>query len=107
MILKKDDLVREIKRLSNLLDAHYNSQLNFRNHCYLRIAYDTTIADQWDAQVKKPFTKYASTEQLQNALALLNLYLVDETKLLADNQNSLLFRKRKPKHDAKTEITLF
>ncbi|MBC7525323.1 MAG: acetyltransferase [Flavobacterium sp.] len=93
MIKNKTILPSEIKRLSNLLDKQYDSKLNFRNHCYLRIAYDNSVHDKWDLKVKRPFTKFATNEQLNNAICLLKIYLEDEVKLLRDNQKSLAFRK--------------
>lgn len=85
-------LAFEITVLSNVLDKHYNKELNFRNHCYLRIAFDATVQNKWDTKVGKPFTKYASEAQLQNALALLKGYLLDKQLLLIDNEKSLAFR---------------
>jgi len=85
-------LAFEITVLANVLDKHYNKELNFRNHCYLRIAFDATVNNKWDTKVEKPFTKYASEAQLQNALALLRGYLLDKQLLLIDNEKSLAFR---------------
>lgn len=90
----KNDLISEIKKLSNQLDIKYNPELNFRNHCYLRIAYDNTVNNKWDIVVKRPFTKYASEHQLETALNFLKLYLSDQKKLLNDNEISLAFRKK-------------
>ena len=94
MTQEKILLSAEIKRLSNLLDAYYNTELNFRNHCYLRIAYDAVVHDKWDSKIKKPFIKNATENQLQNALALLNKYLSDKQMLLADNEKSLFLRQQ-------------
>mgnify|MGYP005843544331 CR=1 FL=1 len=91
---KNTHLVTEIKQLANFLDTHYAAKLNFRNHCYLRIAFDNTVNDKWDAKVAKPFLKYAKNEQLQNVLHLLTTYLDDELLLLSDNEKSLAFRKQ-------------
>ncbi len=86
-------LAFDITVLSNVLDKHYNKELNFRNHCYLRIAFDATVNNKWDTKVGKPYTKYASEAQLQSALALLKGYLLDKQLLLMDNEKSLAFRK--------------
>jgi hypothetical protein len=94
MLNEKTQLISEIKRLSNRLDNQYTKELNFRNHCYLRIAYDNTTQDKWDKKVAKPFVKYATIAQLQNAVDLLNVYLSDKLKLLSDNEKSLNFRKK-------------
>jgi len=85
-------LAFDITVLSNVLDKHYKKELNFRNHCYLRIAFDATVNNKWDTKVGKPYTKYASEAQLQNALALLKGYLLDKQLLLMDNEKSLAFR---------------
>ena len=84
--------ILELKRLSIFLDKHYDNELNFRNHCYLRIAYDNATQDKWDNIVNKPFVKYATIFQLQQAVVLLNKYLFDKLTLLSDNGKSLDFR---------------
>lgn len=81
-------LAFDITVLSTVLDKHYNKELNFRNHCYLRIAFDATVNNKWDTKMGKPFTKYASETQLQSALALLKGYLLDKQLLLIDNEKS-------------------
>ena len=94
MIQEKNILIANIKQLSNELDSQYNGELNFRNHCYLRIAYDNTVNNKWDIVVKKPFTKYANEHQLETALNFLKLYLSDKKRLINDNEISLAFRKK-------------
>lgn len=89
----KKEIVNEIKFLSNKLEKIYFTMLNLRNHCFLRVAYDITVQDKWDLKINKPFTKYATDEQLKCAISLLKAYLVDENKLLLDNKKSLSFRK--------------
>jgi len=61
----KDDVGNEIKRLSNSLEKQFETQLNFKNHCYLRIAYDNTANNKWDNVIAKPFIKNANEEQLK------------------------------------------
>lgn len=106
MSLNRDVLVSDIKKLSNELEHQYCAEFNFRNHCYLRIAYDNTLNDKWDQLVMRPFTKFAATEQLLKAIQLLNAYTADKNKLLADNANSLAFRKKyeMPKTDKQTTL---
>ena len=82
----------EIIRLSNLLDAHYASELNFRNHCYLRIAYDNTVNNKWDNVIVKPFIKNANEDQLNDALMLLKNYVTDKVVLNNHNLLSLKYR---------------
>lgn len=85
-------LAADIKFVSNALDTHYDKELNFRNHCYLRIAFDNTVNNKWDTKVEKPFVKYATEAQLQNALILLKSYLLNKQLLLIDHKKSLEFR---------------
>ncbi len=92
MLNDRIHLISEINRLSDMLDNQYNNELNFRNHCYLRIAYDNTTQDKWDIRVAKPFVKYATNMQLQSAVDLLNKYSSDKLILLSDNDKSLNFR---------------
>ena len=84
----------EIIRLSNFLDAHYASELNFRNHCYLRIAYDNTINNKWDNVVAKPFIKNASEDQLNSVVGLLKNYTINKDLLIKHNLLSLAFRQK-------------
>ena len=107
MSQEKLSLISEIKRLSNLLDARYNNELNFRNHCYLRIAYDAVLQDKWDVKVNKPFVKYATENQLESAFALLKIYFSDKQQLLADNEKSLLFRQQYKNHTRDNDGKLF
>ena len=84
----------EIIRLSNLLDEQFAEELSFRNHCYLRIAYDNTVKNKWDNVIQKPFNKNATDVQLKNALLLLNSYVSNKKLLLKHNISSLQFRKK-------------
>ena len=88
----RDSLIKEIIRLSNQLDEQFAKELNFRNHCYLRIAYDNTVKSKWDNVIQKPFSKNANEEKLKNALLLLNTYVSDKQLLLDHNKTSLKFR---------------
>ena len=91
---KRVSLSEEIIRLSNQLDEQFAKELNFRNHCYLRIAYDNIVKNKWDIVVSKPFTKYATQEQLKNTVLLLNKYVTNKQLLLSHNDLSLGFRKK-------------
>ena len=84
----------KIIELFNFLDAHYASELNFRNHCYLRIAYDNTINNKWDNVVAKPFIKNASEDQLNNVVGLLKNYTINKDLLIEHNLLSLAFRQK-------------
>ncbi len=107
MSFTKNTLIASIKKLSNELDTHYGAELNFRNHCYLRIAYDATIAKKWDLVIKRPFTKYANEIQLQKVIDLLLIYKTDTTKLLQDNEKSLNYRKKTITAKSNLILTLF
>lgn len=107
MLQKKNILISNIKLLSNELDSQYNDELNFRNHCYLRIAYDNVVQNKWDVILKRPFTKFASENQLKNVVAFLNLYRSDKKKLLIDNKRSLDFRKKVTESNTAFTTTLF
>lgn len=91
----KKELINQIKSLSNYLDGLYESKTNFRNHCYLRIAYDNTCGGKWDLLVNKPFVDNATPVQLTTAVEYLNRYKNDFEVLVSDNKKSLNFRKRK------------
>lgn len=107
MIQKKNSIIANIKQLSDELDLQYCTELNFRNHCYLRIAYDNIVQNKWDIVIKRPFVKYATENQLQNAAAILQLYKSDKKRLLTDNEKSLGFRKNAEDIKTKHLITLF
>lgn len=80
-------------QLANNLETQYPN-LNFKNHCYLRIAYDNTVNAKWDTVVARPFKANASLEQVYRVVWLLMLYKTDKELLLQHNKNSLTFRKK-------------
>lgn len=79
--------------LPEKLAAHY-PELNFSNHCYLRIALDNTVEAKWDTIISRPAYKNLKEEQLNNIRALLQRYFDDKALLLEHNQNSLRWRKK-------------
>lgn len=89
---KKISLLLEINSLANHLDALYSKELNFRNHCYLRIAFDMVIGDKWDTKINRPFLKNASEAQLENVVMLLKSYTTEKRNLQTDNTKSLTYR---------------
>ncbi len=107
MLEEKANLIFQIKEFSNLLDKQYCKELNFRNHCYLRIAYDNTVLDQWDNVVNKPFVKFATIAQLKNVINLFNKYSIDKVMLLSDNEKSLNYRKHYKKDILNFQNELF
>lgn len=90
----KEELINQIKSLSNDLDKLYSDKVSFRNHCYLRIAYDNTCGDKWDLVVNRPFIKNATLLQLTISLSYLLRYKNDFTTLISDNTKSLQYRKK-------------
>lgn len=92
--MQRASLIKEIMKLSNLLDKQYYAQSRFRNHCYLRIAYDKVCNDKWDLQVKRPFIEHAPVIKLHQALEYLQKYRVNYSVLIEDNIQSLSFRKQ-------------
>ena len=82
-----------ITKLANELEKQY-SNLNFMNHCYLRIAYDNVVNAKWDTLIDRPFTLNASLNQVSKATNLLILYKTDKYLLLEHNKISLTYRKK-------------
>ena len=107
MNFEKNAIITEIKKLSNLLDAQYNSELNFRNHCYLRIAYDCALNNKWDLVVNKPFVNNADIKILLTVQNSLRTYINDKKQLLTDNEKSLYFRKKAKELKPPRTNTLF
>jgi hypothetical protein len=82
-----------IAELANDLEKQYPN-LNFRNHCYLRIAYDNAVDCKWDTVVNRPFTANANLIQLTRAKWFLGLYKTDKELLLKHNKISLTYRNK-------------
>ena len=80
-------------QLANELEKQY-PDLNFKNHCYLRIAYDNVVHAKWDTVVDRPFVARASSRQVNKANFLLGLYKEDKALLLEHNKISLTFRQK-------------
>ncbi|MEM7107945.1 MAG: acetyltransferase [Bacteroidota bacterium] len=72
-------------------------KLNFRNHCYWRIALDNTLQDKWDTVVQRPAYANLSAAQLRQVVELLEAYEKNEPLLKEHNKNSLIFRRLKSK----------
>ncbi|MEL6483965.1 MAG: acetyltransferase [Bacteroidota bacterium] len=68
-------------------------ELNFENHCYLRIALDQVFQAKWDTKIHKPAHKHLKAKQLEAARNLLTRYLTDKALLLQHNMLSLQYRK--------------
>lgn len=107
MIVEKVLLAKEIKALANLLEAKYQHKFSFKNHCYLRIAYDNTVHEKWINKVNKPFINNASVDMLLLAKNLLHKYTIDIDALKIDNEKSLVYRKTKSKKNELKKNLLF
>ena len=81
-------------QIANGLEKQY-TDLNFKNHCYLRIAYDNAVSGKWDTLVNRPFTKNASTFYIHEANLFLCSYITNKNLLLQHNKISLEYRKIK------------
>lgn len=79
--------------IANELENVY-PELNFKNHCYLRIAYDNVIQARWDKVITKPFVIRANSSQLEEAKQLLNLYKSNKELLLQHHKISLTYRNK-------------
>lgn len=78
--------------LPEQLEEQY-PELNFRNHCYLRIALDITLQAKWDTKLKKPAYNYLSTHEYASVLNLLKTYQKNKEVLLQHHVQSLNYRK--------------
>lgn len=68
------------------------SELNFENHCYLRIALDNAIGTKWDTRIAKPAYKNLNTQQRALVIAHLSSYLEDKATLLSHHLISMVYR---------------
>jgi hypothetical protein len=82
-----------IAQLANELEGIY-PDLNFRNHCYLRIAYDNAVDGKWNTVVNRPFTENANLIQLTRVKWFLGMYKTDKELLVKHNKISITYRKK-------------
>ncbi len=93
-LFESNTLIRDdIRKLAFELESHYLNEFDFKNHCYLRIAYDNVLNNKCDMVVKKPFVNNATQKQLEEGLNLLKQYLANRDLLKQHNNCSLNFRK--------------
>ncbi|XLS30589.1 acetyltransferase [Flavobacteriaceae bacterium M23B6Z8] len=81
------------KQLPERLTEVY-PDLNFDNHCYLRIALDNTLGAKWDTIIERPAYKNLNAEQSLMVRELLSSYEQDKELLLEHNRKSLEWRKK-------------
>ena len=74
--------------------AEFYTDLQFDNHCYLRIALDNTTGGKWDTIIKRPAYKNLTEINREKVLKLLECYFHDKTLLLQHNQISLRYRNK-------------
>lgn len=69
-------------------------ELNFENHCYLRIALDQLCKQPWHMKIRKPAYKHLTQSQLEEIRNLLTSYKTQKTVLLQHHQQSLVWRQQ-------------
>ncbi|PRP67750.1 acetyltransferase [Nonlabens agnitus] len=89
--MKRSDLEQQYKELGNQLPLQYPN-LNFKNHCYWRIALDQAVGDQWNQHISSPAYKNLSDQQLEDVVSHLKSYEQDEKLLDQHNRASLKWR---------------
>ena len=103
----KDSYYDTYKNLPEILVALY-PELNFKNHCYLRISLDNTFKTKWDTRLKRPAYKNLNRTELGSVLEFLNKYKTDKNFLLLHNKNSLRFRKEvKEEKEVSNQISIW
>lgn len=88
--MEREQLIKEYFDLGRKLE-HLYDELDFKNHCYWRIALDNVLAAKWDLIIERPAYKNLTDNDLRQVIRLLNTYLDNRTLLLAHNRNSLNF----------------
>jgi hypothetical protein len=87
----KRHLRKSIAKLSDQLPIMYPT-LDFENHCYRRMAYDTAVGMNWTDKYPDSFVMNASREDLALVEWKLKRYMESKQKLLEDNSMSLKYR---------------
>ena len=91
------------QNLPEQLEERYPN-LSFDNHCYLRVALDHVMGDQWDTQIKRPAYQHLNTAQLKKVVAVLQNYLTDENLIHRHNQSSLAYRNARKKQQQQLKL---
>lgn len=74
--------------------AEQYTELNFDNHCYLRIALDNALGAKWDTKIARPAYRNLTIAKRHEVLSLLRRYETDRPLLLQHNEISLSYRKQ-------------
>ena len=92
MEINKKELKKDILKLAFDLEKQY-PELDFKHHCYLRIAYDNCVQDKWNNVIKASFLNNCSNDQLNITRSLLIIYKNNLDYLIQHNIISLNYRK--------------
>ena len=76
----------------NALEKQY-PDLNFKNHCYWRIALDSVMGRKWDEVIPRPASKHLRENELKSVVHRLEAYHKSKALLLSDNAQSLKWRR--------------
>ncbi len=79
------------RQLPEILVLKY-PELNFQNHCYLRIALDNVIGTKWDTRIPRPAYKNLTAAQRGQVIDNLSHYLNDRNMLESHHLISLAYR---------------
>lgn len=88
--MNRQDLIKEYFNLGEKLE-NLNIK-NFKNHCYWRMANDSSIGDKWNKHIKRPFIKNASHRQLQRSCKHLKNMFDNVKNIEIYNKKSLNYR---------------
>lgn len=89
--------------LPEKLEEQYR-HLNFKNHCYLRMALDHLFGTQWDLKIKRPAHLHLNAEQREAVVKVLRAYLTEPELIQKHHQQSLIFRKECQKKQLKLSL---
>ncbi|NKI31054.1 hypothetical protein [Croceivirga thetidis] len=78
--------------LPELLEEKY-PELNFKNHCYLRMALDHMFNTKWDLRIARPAHKHLNIQQKEEVVCILRSYYKNKGLILDQNEHSIIVRK--------------
>lgn len=87
----REELEKAYIELGNLLPV-INKNVDFKNHCYWRMANDNACYKKWNEEVDKPFYKNASDELLYHSIKLLTRMICNYDEVSRLNKLSLRYR---------------
>lgn len=89
--------------LPELLEKKY-PKLNFKNHCYLRMALDHMFKTRWDLRVARPAHKHLSVQQKKEIVLILRKYCKLKSLVLEHHKQSITIRKKCRKKQLKLSL---